>query len=150
MSLTIKQPPLVQVRRAAQSILHGPEILDLVVANKDALIKAAEEGAAPVTAISAKLAKRFPLQMKTAPVRQFVGSAVKAVLASAGYEVQQTGIRLPRDNVFTTGAVYRKIEPQKDKKAEGVREAFAGMVQSMPLAHKRILLEVLQTALGDA
>ncbi|MGH1570915.1 hypothetical protein ACRAWG_09855 [Methylobacterium sp. P31] len=74
-----------------------------------ALIEAAESGLPPVAAISAALIERVGSDdAQLAPVKQFVGLCVKAVLEDAGFEVAGSGVRLPRDPVFVTGAVYRR------------------------------------------
>lgn len=149
MAVTIKFPPMVSAKRAAQAFTNGTAILDLIVANKAALIAAAEDGVAPVTVLSASLRAKFPADIKTAPVRQFVGTAIKAVLTDAGFEVLQTGVRLPRDPVFTTGAIYRKASKKQDRETDAVRDAYSSLVTGMTLAQKRILFDVLKTALGD-
>jgi len=148
MALKIIYPPIVRVKRAAEAFHNGPAILGFIRENKAALIAAADQGVPPVSAISGGLKDRFPVDMKASPIRQFVGTAIKAVLTEAGFEVHQTGVRLPRDPVFTTGAIYRKASAKKNKESDAVREAFSAMVAGMPLAHKRIMLDVIQVALG--
>ena len=149
MSVKITFSPFVQVRRSAQSLVNGEEILADVLAHEVELIEAAERGIPPVAAVSEHLKKKFPEDVEAATVRQFIGSAVKAVLTKNGFEVAQTGIRLPRGSVFRTGAVYRKKTDITDKRKEAVRDALANMVKGMSLAEKRLLLDVVQTALGE-
>ncbi|TIN95448.1 MAG: hypothetical protein E5Y06_11880 [Mesorhizobium sp.] len=47
------------------------------------------------------------VDLKAMPVRQFIGMTVKAVLATEGYEVMETGVRIADDPVFRSGATYR-------------------------------------------
>lgn len=150
MALRIKISPSLQVKRSARAIRNGEEILAHVLSCQAALVAAADRGVPPVSAVSKGLSEKFPQAMKAAPVRQFVGTAVKAVLVEAGYEVQQTGVRLPRDPVFTTGSVYRKATVVADKGKAAVRDAFAHMVKGLTLSEKRILMDVVRISLGES
>ncbi|SDD84966.1 hypothetical protein SAMN05444678_12613 [Sphingomonas sp. YR710] len=149
MSFRITLSPLAQVKRSAQALKSGEAILAEVLSLEEVIVEAAERGVPPVGDISAKLSSKFPTEMKAAPVRQFVGTAVKAVLAKRGFEVLQSGIRLPRDPVFRSGSIYRKTAPIINKGKDAVREVFSNMVGGMSLAEKRILLAVVQSALGQ-
>jgi hypothetical protein len=150
MPVRVKLSPMFQVRRSANAITNGQQILDEVRAHEDAIVEVAERGLPPVSAVSAVLKAKYPKEMDAAPVRQFVGTAVKAVLHKRGFEVLQTGVRLPRDPVFRTGAVYRKAVIDADKGKEAVRALFSNMVSAMTRTEQRILLDVVRTALGEA
>jgi hypothetical protein len=78
------------------------------------LIAAATAGDPPVAAISRSLVERVGSKdVKSAQVKQFTGLSVRAVLEEEGFEVARTGVWLGDDPVFSTGAVYRKVTPQK-------------------------------------
>src|SRR4051812_11877866 len=108
MPVRIKWPLSVQVQRSARAITKGEDILAEVHRHRSAIIEAAAKGVPPVSAVSHSLKRLFPVVMQTAPARQFVGIAVKALLLHEGFEVHQSGVRLPRDPVFTTGSIYRR------------------------------------------
>lgn len=150
MSVRLNITPSVRVWRSAQALKHGQKILTETLLHEEAIVAAAERGVPPVTAVSAILKKKFPSDMKAATVRQFVGTVIKAVLEKRGFEILQTGVRLPKDPVFSTGSVYRKAVPVADEGEAAVRDAFAHMVNGMTLDQKRIMLSVVRTALGDA
>ena len=100
-----------RARRSARAVLHGPEILELLQEAKirRLLVAAADSGAPPVTAISGKLLELVgPKDAKLAPVKQFTGMCVRAVLEEEGFDLADTGVRLSNDPVFRTGAVYRR------------------------------------------
>jgi len=142
--------PGLRVKRSAQALKNGEKILAEVLLHERAIVAAAERGVPPVSAVSITLKEKFPEDMKAATVRQFVGTVVKAVLLKRGYEVFQTGVRLPKDTVFSTGSVYRKAAVVADKGKEAVRDAFAHMITGLTPQEKRILLDVVRTALGEA
>jgi hypothetical protein len=73
------------------------------------LVAAAEAGVPAVTAVSGKLQELVGLKdAKLAPVKQFTGLCVRAVLEEEGFEVVGAGVRLSNDPVFSTGSVYRR------------------------------------------
>lgn len=150
MVLKLNFPALARLKRSAQAFPNGPAIFELILANKPALVTAADEGLPPVSSISAELKRRFAADVALSPVRQFIGSVIKAVLVDAGYEVHQTGVRLPRDPVFTTGSIYRKSATKLDKETEAVRAAYAAMVKGMTPRQRRLMFDVLKLALGEA
>jgi hypothetical protein len=89
---------------------------------RERLVRAADAGDPPVAAISEELRAQFGLDAKVLPVRQFVGLAVKGILAEEGFSVAETGVRIPGDPVFTTGATYSRQEPQAaDEATDWVR-----------------------------
>ena len=113
--MSIKSMQLVE--RSARAVLHGPAILQFVRTPKvrAKLIVAAETGAPPVTAISSELLNLVgEVDAKLAPVKQFTGRCVRAVLEEGGFELVQTGVRLSNDPVFRTGSVYNRTSaPEK-------------------------------------
>lgn len=150
MVLRITFSEMARARRAARGVTNGEAILDFVVSKKASLVKAADKGLAPVSVVSDGLKARFPREMDAAPVRQFIGSAVKAVLVGEGFEVHQSGVRLPKDPVFSTGSVYRRSASDADPAKAATHDAFARLVSGLNLSDKRLLLDVLRTSLGDA
>ena len=100
-----------RAQRSARAVLHGPKILEFVSTPKvrAKLITAADTGAPPVTAISAALKTLVgTADTKLAPVKQFTGLCVRAVLEEEGFELAETGVRLSNDPVFRTASVYRR------------------------------------------
>jgi hypothetical protein len=148
MPVKITYSPLLRVRRSAKALKNGEKILDVILAYETALVAAAENGDAPVTAVSGRLKAKFPEDIKAATVRQFVGTAVKAVLQKKGFEVLQTGVRLPRDPVFKTGAVYRRVAESTHADAP-VRSVLANLIKGLTLEEKRLLLGLLNRAVGE-
>jgi hypothetical protein len=97
-------------------VLHGSEILALTQTPKvrALLVAAAESGAPAITAISARLLELVGSKdAKLAPVKQFAGLCVRAVLENEGFELAEAGVRLSNDPVFRTGSVYRKNSAPK-------------------------------------
>lgn len=148
MAVRIKWPLNIQVQRSARAISNGEGILAEIHNNRAAIVRAAAKGVPPVGAVSDRLKRLFPEEMQTAPARQFVGTAIKALLLDEGFEVHQSGIRLPRDPVFTTGSIYRRATKIDDPAKRAVRDAFSRMVRSLTLSEKKLLLDVLEKALG--
>jgi hypothetical protein len=149
MTLRLKFSPKTQLLRAARTLTNGEAILEVVWSQRPAIIAAAERGVPPVSAISEALADQFRDDMDGAPARQFVGAAVKVLLAESDFEVLQTGVRLFRDPVFRTGAVYRKAVKVQDPREAALRDVFGKMVRGLSLADQRILLDVVRTAIGE-
>ena len=114
-----------RARRTAVAVKDGPEILDYIAAPKSRglLVSRAERGAPPVGAISESLLREFGRGVKLAPVKQFIGMCVRAVLEEEGYSVAEKGVRIKDDNVFSTGSVYI---PTKNKAAKASVGAKAG------------------------
>ena len=148
--MKLKNSPMVRARRAALAFGKGPAMLAYIEKNKPALVQAASDGLPPVGVLSKGLLKNFNDVVRTAPVRQFVGIAVKAILATEGFEVAQTGVRLRDDPLFTTGAIYRRASDSGDPEIDAVRDAFGRLVRSLTNAEKKLLLDVLKTALGES
>jgi hypothetical protein len=100
-----------RARRSARAVPHGTEILEFMQEPKTRrlLVAAAEAGVPAVTAISGKLQALVGLKdVKLAPVKQFTGLCVRAVLEEEGFELAGVGVRLSNDPVFRTGSVYRR------------------------------------------
>ena len=127
-SMKVRRIPLrAQVARSAQAIDGGPQLFDFIESQSAVLKRAANAGLPPVGAISRQLKQRFPDQMAVMAVRQFVGTAVKSTLESAGYEVEQSGVRLAGDPVFSTGSVYKKSSDTKDIEADIFGQLVEGL-----------------------
>ena len=104
-----------RAERTAMALQIGPAILEMLKAERPALIAAAEQQRPPVSAVSAPLLKKFgAMEMRQALARQIVGLGVRAVLDEAGFEVSHAGVRLKDDALFSTGAVYRRRSDNAD------------------------------------
>lgn len=133
-----------RARRSARAVLHGTEILEFVQEPKTRrmLIATAELGAPAVTAISAKLQELIgPKDAKLAPVKQFTGLCVRAVLEEEGFELAETGVRLSNDPVFRTASVYKRtLAPDKS----GAMELLERFIASLNDAEARRALKLLK------
>lgn len=98
-----------RAERASTALSIGPGILDLLKAQRSALIAAAEQQRPPVSAISSLLLEWFgAADLKRPLARQIVGLGVRALLDEAGFEVSHGGVRIKDDPLFSTGSVYRR------------------------------------------
>lgn len=113
---------MLRVRRSIDAIASGEAIFKHVTASdtRARLVDAAKNGAAPISVISAYLA-RLP-SIDAPAVKQFAGLCVRAVLEEEGFEIDQRGVRLSRDAVFRTGSTYRRSRA-------GVSDAGADMIE---------------------
>ena len=119
-----------RARRSARAITHGREILELVqnTRSRKDLVKAAESGSPPVTAISAKLVDLVGLkEAKLAPIKQFTGLCIRAVLEEEGFQVAETGVRLSNDAVFRTGAVYKRLHVENEEAPDLLHRIITGL-----------------------
>jgi hypothetical protein len=118
---------MTRARRSAAAVRRGPEILEFLLSDeaRKALKGAAEKGEPPVTAVSDVLLKRFRKDMEFPPVRQFAGLVIRAVLEEEGFRVAQSGVRISRDEIFRTGAVY---EPISDERTAGPMESLVAFL----------------------
>jgi methanogenic corrinoid protein MtbC1 len=118
---------MTRTYRAAQTLVNGPPVLNYLQADTTIaiLVAAAEEGVPPVSRISEGLRKQFgEITVKPMPMRQFIGSAVRAILEGHGFEVAERGVRLPTDKVFSSGATYRKVLVQTSDNDSWVERVF--------------------------
>jgi hypothetical protein len=98
--------------RSARAVLHGARILEFIQdpRTRQKLVAAAESGAPPITAISGRLAELVGAKdVKLAPVKQFAGVCVRAVLEDEGFQLAAKGVRVSNDPVFQTGSTYERI-----------------------------------------
>ena len=133
-----------RARRSARAVLRGTEILELVrkPRTRRLLIAAAESGAPPVTAISSKLRELVGAEdAKLAPVKQFTGLCVRAVLEEEGFELAQTGVRLSNDPVFRTASVYKRTIATGNSDETQLLERF---IASLNDAEARQALKLLK------
>jgi hypothetical protein len=138
---------LAKARRAANSIVRGDEILAFVEARKDLLVEAAEDGDTPPVAILGKpLHDEFEDDVLHLPVRQWIGSLVKALLGTEGFEVAETGIRISGNPVFKSGATYQRTETDDNEDDEDsvLEEAFGRLVSGLNSREQSILMKVLE------
>lgn len=126
----------LRVERAAEALKNGQEFLALVRRHNKELIRAAERGVPPVSALSDALDGIE--HASDLPVRQFVGMAVRALLEENGFEVALSGVRLKNDKVFRTGSVYKEKDTTADLKGD-----WAWFVKSIPEAEGRALWRLL-------
>lgn len=102
-----------RVERSARSLTDGDAILSFLKANRAAIIEGAKGGDPPVSAISEMLkawGKRYGIAVNNMAVRQFVGAAIRALLEEDGFEVNERGVRLKDDALFTTASTYKLRE----------------------------------------
>ena len=118
---------MMRARRSAAAVRCGQEILELLLSEgaRRALKGAAERGDPPVAAVSDMLLKRFGEDMELPPVRQFAGLVIRAVLEEEEFRVAESGVRISRDPIFRTGAVY---EPVSDEKKTGSLESLVAFL----------------------
>jgi hypothetical protein len=139
---------LARARRTAEALTRGEEILECVEENKDLLIEGADEGVPPVSKIGRTLYDQFGEDVKHLPVRQWVGTLTRALLALEGYEVDETGVRV-KDPVFKSGSTYRRVETEADTDFDAVLEpTFRRMVEALTISEQRMLLKVLKEELA--
>ncbi|MGV2100182.1 hypothetical protein [Rhizobium sp. 21-4511-3d] len=137
-------PLIRKAQRGSRSIVGGEELLKVLTSGPyiTALEAGVEEEVPPVSKISHMLKERFPDEvpdLKAMPVRQFIGSAVRAILSERGYALDESGIRIPNDPIFTTGSTYRKIEEEDDE--EDFLERFVEMLSPSELRRLQILVK---------
>ena len=111
--------------RSARAVVHGQRILDFIGETKTrrSLVKAAEAGAPPVTAIGGQLVELIGKNdAKLQPVKQFVGVCVRAVLEQEGFEVVEKGVRVSGDPIFRSGSTYERAA---QRRARTLLERFA-------------------------
>lgn len=144
---------LAKARRAASVIHRGDEILECVEDEKDLLIEGADEGVPPVSKIGRILDDRFGDDVKHLPVRQWIGSLVRALLAVEGYEVEERGVRF-KDPVFKSGSTYRRVDQDSDADNDDMYDdsalegTFGRLIEGLTTREQRILLKVLENELA--
>lgn len=140
-----RNSPLIRkVQRGSRSIVGGEELLITLTSGPYivALEEGAEEGVPPVSKISRMLKERFPdnePDLKAMPVRQFIGSAVRAILSERGYALDEGGVRIPNDPIFSTGSTYRKIEEEDDE--EDFLERFVEILSPSEMRRLQVLIK---------
>jgi hypothetical protein len=98
----------------------GRDILDWLdqLAQRAALVRAAEDGLPSVAGISEAFVARFGKDAgKTMILRQFVGRAVRQIMAEEGFTPVDTGVKLPGDAVFSSGTRYMRSDDARDNPA---------------------------------
>ena len=133
-----------RAERSARAVLHGAEILQFARTPKvrAKLIAAAETGVPPVTAISLELINLVgAVDAKLAPIKQFTGRCVRAVLEEEGFELVETGVRLSKDPVFRTASVYKRTSaPEKT----GATALLLRFIETLTDAEARQALQLLK------
>lgn len=112
-----------RAERAAKTVKHGSEILTLMKTPtmRGLLVEGVNEGIPPISKISQLLVKGFPVEdLRTVPVKTSIGLFARAVLAYEDCERVERGVRTNRstDPLFTSGSVYRHVEPLPDGDAD--------------------------------
>lgn len=104
------QKLLQRAERMARSDANRTRVYEFLrERGRPLLIAAAEEGRVPAAAVSGSLIDMFGKSTMTAPMmRQFCGLACAAILSEEGFDVDQTGVRVARDPLFSFGATYRR------------------------------------------
>ena len=133
-----------RAQRSARAVLHGTEILQFVQSPKtrERLVRAAELGSPPVTAISSEVQKLVGKKdAKLPPIKQYTGLCVRAVLEEEGFELVQTGVRVSNDPIFRTGSVYRRSEKQESQPASDLLGRFIQALTNEEIARALKLLQ---------
>ena len=119
---------LTSLRRSASALAAGDQIVDYLTSadGRAKLIKAAKQGGIPATAVSEPLLRLLGAKMENLLHRQFAGRVIRAVLAEEGYEVAESGVRVPKDKVFSTASTYKEVEPATDHALDPVLKAVIG------------------------
>ena len=133
-----------RVERSARAVLHGAEILQFVRMPKvrTKLIATAETGAPPETANSLELINLIGEDdAKLAPIKQFTGRCVRAVLEEAGFEIAETGVRLSKDPLFRTASVYTRASASAKAGATALLVRF---IETLTDAEARQALQLLK------
>jgi hypothetical protein len=100
----------------AASVPEGAAILEFLRSPpvRKLLVAAAAAGDAPVGPLAALIVKRFrPRLLERPVVRQFVGLAVRSILAEAGYSPVRSGVRVPDNPLFSVGTIYAPTATQQ-------------------------------------
>ncbi len=116
-----------RAERSSRAVLHGAKILQLVCnpKNRERLVTAAKLGMPPVTAISSAVQKLVgENDAKLAPIKQFTGLCVRAVLEEEGFELLETGVRISNDPIFRTGSVYQRSDKKEVPPAYAILARF--------------------------
>ena len=82
--------------------------------------------------------------MRPPAVRQFAGLVIRAILEEEGFRVAETGVRISRDPIFRTGAVYEAIADEK--KAGSLESLVAFLTQKLTEPEIRRLRQLLSPA----
>jgi hypothetical protein len=146
--LTIKKKPVGSIRRSAEAFKDGPEILATLrePATRKLLLAAVEDQVPPVSRISRRLLDRHGEGVRALPIRQFVGTVVKSILAEEGYEVAATGVRIPKDPIFTTGAIYQKASPIRKV---ALRDPWERMFRGLEASELHAIIEIANRVLKE-
>lgn len=136
----------LRAQRLAASVSNGDAIFATLRDALPQMIQAAERALPAVTAVSDTLSKKFPEDMASTPVRQFVGLAIRAIMEGAGYEVAQQGIRVNEDPLFSVGAVYRR---RADAKSEGEDDPLVQMLTALSPTQAKRAFQILAQKYPD-
>lgn len=115
-----------RAQRTARAVEGGPEILHLLNTPelRGAVLAAAEAGYPPVAAVSQKLLDEIgPDILQTSAAKMFVGLCISAILEDK-FRVSEARVRMSKDPIFRTGAVYSKIITEIDTKEADILERF--------------------------
>ena len=130
----------LRAQRLAARVSNGDAIFATLRDALPQMIQAAERALPAVTAVSPTLKKKFPDDMASTPVRQFVGLAIRSIMEAEGYEVAQQGVRVNDDPLFSVGAVYRK---RAIETAEGDDDPLAQMLSGLSPTQARRAIQIL-------
>lgn len=139
--IAVETRAALRAQRLAARVSNGDEIFATLRDALPQMVQAAERSLPAVTAVSATLSKKFPEDMASTSVRQFVGLAIRAIMEGAGYEVAQQGIRVKDDQLFTVGAVYRRRSAEKGALED---DALARMLKALSPEQARRASQILR------
>ncbi|NKK58827.1 hypothetical protein GFM44_23300 [Rhizobium leguminosarum bv. viciae] len=132
-----------KARRGAKSIVGGEPLLAALTSSR--YIQLMEQGVAkslpPVSMISDLLVEQFEgkVDLESNPVKQFIGSAVRAILSDLGYEVDETGVRIKNDPIFRSGSTYVKIDSEEED--DDILSRFVAMLNVDELQRLQVLVK---------
>lgn len=118
--------------RASKSIVEGDKLLSALTSPRyiNAMKEGVLEEVPPVSKISHMLKEQFPEKpdLRSTPVRQFIGMAVRAILSDQGYELEESGVRIPDDPVFRSGSTYRPRATSEVEEDDDILARFVAML----------------------
>ena len=138
---------LAKSKRAAQSILRGPEIFAFVTRSKPLLLRTAKKNpqVPPIAAIGPLLYAEFAECVQSVQVKQWIGALARALLATEHYKINRSGVRIVGDPLFATGSTYRYVgrgsESPENLEIERTLRVF---VRNLTVVERRILCRVIE------
>ena len=125
---------LARASRTAMNIGGvAPDVLTLVTTCEELLVNTvtSHPGYPPIASLSNVLLSRFKKSDLTLNIRQLVGVAVSAIMLKNGYVQDNSGIRITRGALFTSGSTYRRALQPENLTTDPVLDMLYRMVSSL-------------------